>query len=639
MAHEHENEHHSHWPLFLRVVLSLTLALLGHFLWNESRVPWWVNLLIMVSAFLIISYDILWEMIEGMVKDHAFFTEETLMVLASAGAFSLRAFGPEHNEYLEAVLVMLLFQVGEFFQHVAEEKSKKSLISAFDIRQELANVSREGHIVCLRSEELQKGDRVLLKAGEKCLCDGVVISGSGTMNESSLTGESEPIEKRIGSPVFGGTILQSGGMEIEVKNEYKDSTIAKLFELIDHGNEQKAKTARFIDRFARVYTPVVTLIALLVAAVPPLIVNPSNATVWAQYVYAALSFLVVSCPCAVVLSVPLAYFSGLGLASKNGILVKGATHFDTVSRLRAVAFDKTGTLTQGQFSISKIVSFSGDDGALIQGLSIAESCSNHPIAKAILESNSGTIDANEIQEHEEVPGQGTRVVFAGRVYEAVKNPKLAKNKASDDVFGTIVYLIVDGVDQGYCVLEDSVKPTSYSAIARLHEQGLSAVLLSGDKENVVKRVANELRIDSYFASLTPAEKSQILTKERNRLGPIAFVGDGINDAPTLTLADVGIAMGGLGSDLAVNQADVVLLDDDPMGVDRFIRIARKTERRAISCIALALGAKAIIMALSFIGASTGAFEMPLWVSVFGDSGVALLAVLLALSLFFAKMKK
>ncbi|MDY5441022.1 MAG: heavy metal translocating P-type ATPase [Candidatus Enteromonas sp.] len=638
MAHEHEKEH-SHLVFFIRVALSLTLAILGQFVWNEANVNWWINLLVMLVAFFIVSYDVIWEMIEGIIHERAFFTEETLMVLAAAGAFSLRAFGPEHNEYFEAVLVMLLFQVGEFFQHIAEEKSKKSLTAALDIRKEFANVLRDGKVNQLRPEELQKGDHVLLKAGERCLCDGIVASGAGAMNESSLTGESMPVEKALGDSVFGGTILQSGGMEIVVEKEYSDSTIAKLFHLIEHANEHKAKTARSIDRFAKIYTPVVFALAILVAVLPPLIIAPTNSAIWSDYLYASLSFLVVSCPCAVVLSVPLAYFSGLGLASKNGILVKGAENFDAISRVKAIAFDKTGTLTKGEFSISKKQPLNCNEETLLNGLCIAESRSNHPIAKALSKSISHPIKSDDISDYEEIPGNGTRVTYQSHVYQASRNPKNPENKASSTESGTIVYLIVDGEDKGFVALEDTPKANSETTILRLKDKGIETIMISGDKTNVAERICDQLHIDVCCAELTPEEKSKTLIEQKEKYGSIAYVGDGINDAPTLALADVGIAMGGLGSDLAVNQADVVLLDDDPLGVDRFLRIGKMTERRAVACIVFALAAKGIIMALSLVGASTNLFTLPLWVSVFGDSGVAILDVLFALTLFFRKVRK
>ncbi len=617
-----------------RVLLCIVLVCLGLFVFTEEAYPWWTNLLVFLLAYAVVAYDIVFEMFESMIKEHRFFEESTLMVLASIGAFCLRAFGPEYNEYFEGVLVILLFQIGEYLQDLAEEKSRNAIVSALDLREEVALVEREGGTLeKKRADELVPGEIVVLKTGEKSLCDAVVSQGKGAMDESSLTGESLPVEKHEGDVIFAGSIVASGSFRVRVSKPYAESTSAKMLALIEESAASKSKATRFITRFSRVYTPIVFALALLVAVVPPLFLGN-----WASFVYAALNFLVVSCPCAIVISVPLAYFAGLGLASKKGILVKGAGFLDQAASLKTVAFDKTGTLTEGRFSLVKIAPITLEKEAFMKAFAIAESRSNHPIAKAIVEAGPA-VPSTLVERAEEAPGFGTKVFAEGHVYEAGRAPKYEAHRV-DSEQGVLVYLSIDGVDQGYLVLRDAPKEGSLPAIQGLKAKNIDPLLLSGDRKENVSAFASALGIERFYGGLTPAEKTEKLKEEKAKgNGSVAFVGDGINDAPSIVLADIGFAMGGLGSDVAVENADVVLLGDDPRSLLDFLDVAAKTRRRAAWCVAISLLVKFSIMVASLVASFMGTWSIPLFVSVLGDSGIALVCVLIAVSLAYSRKKK
>lgn len=638
-AHTHARARKSDWLFWGRVALALALALFGQFYLNESRFPWWANLLVMGASYSIIAYDIIAEMAVSIWKEHRFFEESTLMVLASIGAFSLRAFGPENNEYFEGILVILLFQLGEYFQHFAEEKSRKSIASSFDLRHEMVNVKRAGAWMEIPAEELKIGDLVSLRSGGKCPGDGVLVEGRGSFDESSLTGEALPVEKRVGDHLYSGTIFLSGNAMLRIEKEYKDSTVSKLLALVEEGAASKSKATRFLTRFSRVYTPIVMALSLVVAVLPPLLIGPGDGATWMRFIYVALNFLVVSCPCAVVISVPLAYFAGLGLASRKGILVKGATYFDAARQLRLVAFDKTGTLTEGKLSLDRVVSPTLSSEVFLSAFAIAECISTHPIAKAARGYAPIGFDVSEVQEAEEVPGVGTRVLFAGKEYRATKQPLQKENAAPIETIGVIAYLSIDGVDCGYAVFSDAVKPHAEIALSLLRERGIHTLLLSGDKQANVQRALEELPLEEGIAELTPEEKrNHLATETQKKEGTVAFLGDGINDAPSLALADIGVAMGDRGSDLALSSADVLLMKGDPLDFVRFLEIAEKTRRRGIGCISIALIVKIGLMILSTIAAFMGTWSVPLFVSVLGDSGVALVCIFYAVSLFRAKLK-
>ncbi len=627
--------------LWTRIVVSLTLALLGRFYFTEEAFGLAVNATIMGIAYLIVAYDVIWESLLCIFKERQPFDEHLLMTIASLGAFAFRFFGPEHNEFLEGVLVMLLYQVGEVFEDLAADKSKEAIVSALDLRDEKARVVDGNSTVMKTPEELRIGDQVILGTGEKILCDGIVVSGTGNVDESSLTGEFLPVSKQSGDSVASGTILKEGSITVRVEKEYKDSTVAKLLDLVQNSADKKSKATRFITRFARIYTPFVTGLALLVAVIPPLLLGVNDPSVWSNWVFAALEFLIVSCPCAIVISVPLSYFAGLGLASKHGVVVKGAEYFDKINELSTVCFDKTGTLTEGNFALSEIHPVGLGEEEFLEYLSAAESRSSHPIAKAILEHSHFSDSGNSVEFYEEKPGFGIVANYKNHALLAGKKALLDSNGiAVEDVpfAGTITYLAVDGVYAGYVVLNDAVRPTTPKMIEGLKKLGIKTMLLSGDKKENVSTVASSLGIDEAHGGLLPEQKQEYIhAKIDENAGRVAFVGDGINDAPSIVLADVGVAMGGLGSDVAVKNADVVLMQDDPSKLVTLIKIAKKTRNRAIFNIAFSLTMKAGIMIASVLGAYFGTFTVPMWVTVLGDTGVALLAVLFALMLGYEKV--
>ena len=639
--HEEERSKKTIIILVVRIALSLTLALLGQFLFTEARFNLWVNLGVMGLAYVIIAYDVLWEGILSIVKEHQPFDEHLLMTVASLGAFALRFFGAEHNEFFEAVLVMLLYQVGEVFEDLAADKSREAITSALDLREEDAKVISGDVTILKKPEELRIGDKVVLGAGEKVLCDAIVISGSGSTDESSLTGEFLPVEKKEGDHVISGTILKEGSLVISVEKEYKDSTIAKLLDLVEHSASKKSRATRFITRFARIYTPIVAGLALLVAVIPPLFLGINDPSVWSGWIFTALEFLIVSCPCAIVISVPLAYFAGLGLASKKGVVVKGAEYFDKINELKLVCFDKTGTLTEGKFAVTEVRPVGLEEETFLEYLSAAEARSTHPIGKAILAYGGFESKANDVSDYEEASGYGVSTTYKGHTVLAGKKELLEKNKVPVDAnsaSGSITYLAVDGVYAGYIVLNDSLRPTSKKMVDGLKKNNVRTMLLSGDKKENVETVSVTLGLDECHGELLPEEKQKLLQEAIDKKeGKVAFVGDGINDAPSIVLADIGIAMGGLGSDVAVRNADVVLMHDDPSRILTLIKVAGKTKKRAIFNIVFSLVVKIGIMVASIIGTSTGLFAVPLWVTVFGDSGVAMLAVLSSLLLSYSKV--
>lgn len=642
MEEEEERSKKTLIILGVRIALSLTLALLGQFYFTESAFGLAVNLPIMIVAYLLVAYDVIWEGILCVFKEHEPFDEHLLMTVASLGAFALRFFGPDHNEAFEGVLVMLLYQVGEVFEDLAADKSREAIVSAIDLRDQKARVMEGENVVSKSPEELAIGDKVVIGAGDKILCDGTVISGSGRVDESSLTGESLPVNKENGDAVLSGTILKEGSLVVSVGKEYKNSTVAKLIDLVENSSEKKSKATRFITKFARIYTPIVTGLALLVAVIPPLFLGISDGSVWSNWIFVALEFLIVSCPCAIVISVPLSYFAGLGLASKNGVVVKGAEYFDKINELHMVCFDKTGTLTEGDFKVVDVHPVSMSKQDFLTYLSAAEARSSHPIAKAILAYSGYTEKEGDLLEYEEKSGYGVSANYRKYALLAGKKKLLEESgieceEASVDG-GSVTYLSCDGKYAGYIVLNDAIKNTSKKAIDGLKEQGVETILLSGDKKENVDNIAKQLGIDAAYGELTPAQKQEFIKgKIDEKRGSVAFVGDGINDAPSIVLSDVGVAMGGLGSDVAVKNADVVLMQDDPEKLLALIRVAKKTKHRATFNIAFSLGVKIAIMALSVVAVSTGLFTLPMWVTVIGDSGVALLAVLFSLLLGYSKI--
>lgn len=626
--------------LLVRVAVSLTLALLGRFLWNEAAVGLGWNLFVMVLAYAIVAYDIFLKAAKNLFLHHEFFDECVLMILASGGAFALRAFGPEHNEFLEAVLVILLYQVGEFFEDLASDHSHKAILAAIDLREEATMVEVEGMTQKKKAEDIVTGDLCLLTSGRKIQCDGIIVSGSGEVDESSLTGESFPVSKKEGDTVRSGTFLLSGSLKVQATADYENSTVSKLIHLIEEGAEEKSKATRFITRFAKVYTPIVMVLAIALAVIPPLFEGAANGGVWAKWIYVALSALVISCPCAIVISVPLAYFSGLGLASKNAILVKGASHLDQALDLSHVVFDKTGTLTTGKIEVVDVITEGLSQTEILRLASIAESLSTHPLGRAIRAKFPDAKSAGKT-EIEEVSGGGILANIEGKKV-VLGSAKLLRDQGVENIrendrFG--VYIAVDQNYAGFFELRDSTKEKSASTVAELRRFGVNCTVLSGDKESVTKAFCASLGEVAYQAELLPEEKQAAMRNIKAQTqSAVAFCGDGINDAPSLAYADLGVAMGKGGADVALENADVVLLDDDPYSLVRFLRIAHMTKNTALFDIVVSLVVKAGVLGLSLIAALTGAFTMPLWAAVLADSGLAVLMVLNSLRLYFRKVR-
>ena len=622
----------------IRIGVTIALILLGKLWLNEDNFPWYVNLIVMGAAYLVIAYDIIIKMFKHLFIEHEFFDECALMFLASAGAFALRAYGPDHNEYLEGVLVMLLYQIGELFEDLAADKSKDSITKAIDLRKERARVIENGTVVDKEADEIQVGDVLVIGAGMKILADGIIVQGEGDIDESSLTGEFNPVHKAVGDKVNSGSILSSGSVQIRAERAYEDSTVAKLLDLIINSSERKSKSTRFIDRFSKVYTPIIMGLAFLVAVIPPLIINPADGSVWSRFIYGALSFLVVSCPCAIVISVPLAYFSGLGLASKHGVLVKGAQYFDALNDLAYVAMDKTGTLTEGKFSVTNVSTYGVPEQELITIAATLESVSTHPIAKAIV-NYAGTSNLVPCQDATERSGMGVRGTYENKIALVGKYAFLKESGIQDlgeDQENTI-YVAYDGRLIGSISLSDKVKKSAKQMVSDLKFSQITTILLSGDKAETVEKTALELGLDEWHGGLMPEEKISALESYKGK--GLAFIGDGINDAPSLALADVGIAMGGLGSDAAIANADIVILNDDLHKVSEVRSVAKKTKNRAIFNIVFSLSIKAIVMILSIIAAAMATWSLPLFVAVLADTGLAMVMILSSLLLSFAKPKR
>ena len=550
------------------------------------------------------------------------FDENFLMGIATIGAFAI-------GEYPEGVAVMLFYQVGEMFQDMAVNRSRKSISALMDIRPDFANLKINGDIKKVDPEEVSIGDIIVVKPGEKVPLDGKVIEGSSMVDTAALTGESVPREVGRGDSILSGVINKNGLLTIEVEKEFGDSTVAKILDLVQNASSKKAPTENFITKFARYYTPTVVFAALALAIIPPLFIEGATFSDW---VYRALSFLVVSCPCALVVSIPLGFFGGIGGASKNGILVKGGNYLEALNDVEMVVFDKTGTLTKGIFKVTEINSennISKDE--LIAYAAYAENYSNHPIGASILKAYGKEIDKYKIENYEEISGHGVKVIIDGKEVLA-GNYKLMNREnipyKQVETIGTLVHVAIDKKYAGYIVISDELKEDSAKAIKDLKAIGVKkTVMLTGDNEKVGSKIAKELRLDEVYAELLPdqkVEKLELLFKEKSPKGKIVFVGDGINDAPVLARADIGIAMGGVGSDAAIEAADVVIMTDEPSKIASAIKIAKKTRSIVMQNIVFALGVKIIILGLVAIGMGT------MWEAVFGDVGVALLAVLNAM---------
>ncbi|ADU21593.1 heavy metal translocating P-type ATPase [Ruminococcus albus] len=595
----------------------------GALLITAALLPLEEKSLLRLAAFLVpyfvIGYDVLWKAVRGIIHGQVF-DENFLMCVATVGALFV-------GEYPEASAVMLFYQTGELFQSVAVGRSRKSISDLMDICPEYANVERDGQLEEVDPEEVELDSIIVIKPGEKIPLDGVIIEGSSSVDTAALTGESLPRSVKVGDEVISGCINQGGLLKVKVTKEYEDSTVTKILELVENSATKKAKYENFITRFARYYTPSVVIAAAVLAVLPPLILGGG----WADWIHRALIFLVISCPCALVISVPLSFFGGIGGASKRGILVKGGNYLEALANAETVVFDKTGTLTKGSFEVTKIHSDSMGEDELLDLAAHAESYSDHPIARSVCAKFGKEVDHGRITSDEEISGHGIRAVIDGREIYA-GNKKLMAKQSVDvpecSCRGTMVHVAADGGYAGHIVISDVVKETSAEAIKSLKENGVKqTVMLTGDAKSTAEEVANTLGLDKVYAELLPAdkvEKVEELLKEKQEGSSLVFVGDGINDAPVLTRADVGIAMGSLGSDAAIEAADIVLMDDDPAKISLAMKIARKTVRIVRENIVFALGVKALVLILGALGIAN------MWLAVFADVGVSVIAILNAM---------
>ncbi|HIR41965.1 MAG TPA: cadmium-translocating P-type ATPase [Candidatus Aphodovivens avicola] len=596
--------------------------------WLGSRTAAiWVEFGLFLIPYLIAGYDVLWEAVENIGRGQVF-DENFLMSVATIGAFAMVLFPDADPHMAEGAAVMLFYQVGELFQSYAVGKSRKSIADMMDIAPEYANLESDGAIREVDPDEVPVGSIIVVKPGERIPLDGVVVEGVSQLDTAALTGESMPRHVDAGAEVISGCVNMTGVLRVKTTKPYGESTVARILELVENAAEKKARTENFITRFARYYTPIVTGAALLIAVVPPLF----GMGAWSDWVLRGLTFLVVSCPCALVISVPLSFFGGIGGASRLGILIKGSNYLELLSKVDTVVFDKTGTLTSGSFKVVAIHPEEGIDADyVLSHAAHAEAFSDHPIAISLREAYAGEIDAARIAEAREESGHGVSALVDQRLVLVGNDKLMARHGGSwqdCELTGTVLHVSIDGTYAGHIVIADVIKNDAHRTIRELHEAGIGkCVMLTGDRRDVAEAVAAELGIDEVRAQLLPEGKvdavEELLAQERDD-GKLAFVGDGINDAPVLTRADVGIAMGAMGSDAAIEAADVVLMDDKPSNISKAIRLARKTMRIVWQNIVFALGIKIVILVLAAVGIAN------MWLAVFGDVGVAVLAILNAM---------
>ena len=648
-SHEHHHEHHDHEGCehahhhhhddesglkqqIINIAATVVLLVGAIIIERSCDLPTWQMLLIYLIPYLLIGFDTLKEAAEGLAHGEAF-NEHFLMSVATIGALCIGFLPGAETQFPEAVFVMLFFQVGELFEAYAEGKSRDSIAHLMDIRPDMANVERNGQLESVNPEKVEVGETIVIKPGEKVPLDGVILEGATALNTIALTGESLPREVAEGDEVVSGCVNLSGLIKVRTTKSFGESTVSKIINLVENATESKSRSETFITRFARVYTPVVVFAALALALLPPLFSGDFTGT-FATWLYRALMFLVVSCPCALVISVPLTFFGGIGGASRKGILVKGANYMDVLAKVGTVVFDKTGTLTCGQFAVTAVHPEKCDERHLLHLAAHVEHYSTHPIGAALRDAfPDEATDGCKLSEVEEIAGRGIKAKVEDWTV-CVGNTKMMETIGAKwhdcDHIGTIIHVAIDGEYAGHIVINDKVKDDSAEAIRTLKSLGVSrTVMLTGDREEVGKDVAEKLGIDEYHAELLPADKvayvDELLNLQRSTpSNKLAFVGDGINDAPVLARADVGIAMGGLGSDAAIEAADVVLMDDKPSKIALAIRIARRTLRIAKQNVWFAIGVKVAVLVLAAFGIAT------LWMAVFADVGVTVLAVLNAM---------
>lgn len=608
-----------------RIIIAIALLAVTAVTLHFVEVPWWAELVLYMIPYVIAGYDVLKTAFINLIHGQIF-DEKFLMMVATVGAIAT-------GEYPEATFVMLFYQIGELFQSIAVGRSRKSIAKLMDIRPDSATVIRDGEELEVSPEDVQVGEVIIVKPGEKIPLDGVIIEGESSVNQAALTGESAPVDKALSDNVISGTLNLTGVIKIRTTSTFGQSTVSKILELVENASDKKAKVENFITKFARYYTPAVVIAALVLGVVPPLFLGIGSWEIWKEWLTRACVFLVVSCPCALVVSVPLSFFGGIGGASKDGILIKGAGYMEVLSKIDTVVFDKTGTLTKGVFAVDDIHPNLVSKAELLDIAACCESFSSHPVAQSIVRAHEGHIDKNLIGEVTEIAGKGVKAVVEGKIYYC-GNGQLMEICGADwhdcHLTGTIIHIARE--DDGKCeylghiVINDQIKEDSEEAIKSLKNAGVKRlVMLTGDKKSVAENVAGKLGLTGFFAELLPADKvTKVEELLKNGKGRLAFVGDGINDAPVLMRADCGIAMGAMGSDAAIESADVVLMDDKPSKIADAIKIARKTMRIVWENIVFALGVKAVILVLGALGIAN------MWLAVFGDVGVLIIAILNAM---------
>lgn len=618
--------------MLIRILIAAVLMVVLHFV-PASGI---LRFVLYMIPYAIIGYDILIKAGKG-VKNRQPFDENFLMAVATVGAIVLGL--TQSGDYTEAIGVMLFYQVGEWFQSYAVGKSRRNISQLMDIRPDYANIEQDGALEQVDPDEVEVGTIIIVQPGEKVPIDGVIVEGSSTLDTSALTGESLPRETAPGDEIISGCINLSGVLKIRTTREFGESTVSKILDLVENASSRKSRSEAFISRFARVYTPAVCYSALALLILPPLVRMflldlPAD---WGDWLYRALTFLVISCPCALVISIPLSFFAGIGGASNAGVLIKGSNYLETLSQVKAIVFDKTGTLTQGVFEVSGIHHNKLEDEKLLELAALAESASSHPISRSLQRAYGKPVDRSRVSDIQEISGNGVIAKVDG-VDVAAGNDKLMKRLGIDFIpchhVGTIIHMAVNGDYAGHIVISDVIKPHSKQAIRDLHRAGIQkTIMLTGDIDPVARQVAEELGIDEVYSELLPAdkvEKVESLLQNKPSGGKLAFVGDGINDAPVLSRADIGIAMGAMGSDAAIEAADVVLMDDDPLKIVKAVKISRKCLRIVYQNIVFAIGIKLICLVLGALGLAN------MWLAIFADVGVMILAVLNAIRALFVK---
>ena len=603
--------------MLYRIISAGVLLAIAAAVTHLTDLPWWADLLIYVVPYVVSGYDVLKTAAINLLHGQVF-DEKFLMMVATVGAFGA-------GEYPEASAVMLFYQIGELFQSIAVGRSRKSISNLMDIRPDSATVIRDGEEITVSPDEVEVGEMIVVRPGEKIPLDGIVEEGTSSVNTAALTGESAPVDVDYSDNVISGTVNLTGVIKVRTTSTFGESTVSKILELVENSSEKKAKVENFITKFARYYTPCVVIAALLLAIVPPLILGAGSWEVWKTWLMRACVFLVVSCPCALVVSVPLSFFGGIGGAAKEGILIKGANYMETLAAIDTVVFDKTGTLTKGVFAVEDIHPSVVSKEELLDIAAACESFSSHPVAQSIVRAHGEHIDKDRIEQVQEIAGKGIEAVIDGKKYYC-GNGGLMEMCGADyhdcHLTGTIIHIANESEYLGHIVINDEIKEDSAAAMSQLKKIGVKRlVMLTGDKEKVAKNVAEKLGLTEYHAELLPANKVEWVEKLLTDGGKLAFTGDGINDAPVLMRADLGIAMGAMGSDAAIESADVVLMDDKPTGIAKAIMIARKTMRIVKENVFFALFVKAVILVLGAVGIAN------MWLAVFGDVGVLILAIL------------